>query len=228
VLKGVNFEIKAGMSVGLVGPSGGGKSTIMALLQRFYDPSAGDILIGAAKMPLRDADIRWWRRQIGFVGQEPILFDATIRENALYGVDELTITKERLETCRQMAHLDFLDKLDGGDGWQTMVGARGGRLSGGQKQRIAICRALVRDPPVLLLDEATSALDSDSEKVVQAALEAARVGRTSVAIAHRLSTVQDCDLILVAADGVIVESGTHDELEGAGGAYSKLCRASGS
>jgi len=226
VLKGVNFEIKAGMAVGLVGPSGGGKSTIMALLQRFYDPLEGQVCIGEEKTPLTQIDIRWWRRMIGFVGQEPILFDTTLKANVLYGVSE-AIDDARLEECRKMAHMDFLDKLEGGGGWETKVGPRGGRLSGGQKQRVAICRALVRNPPILLLDEATSALDSESEKVVQAALADARVGRTSISIAHRLSTIQDCDLILVAAEGVIIESGTHDELSTRGGTYSKLCKAAG-
>jgi len=226
VLKGVNFEIKAGMAVGLVGPSGGGKSTIMALLQRFYDPAEGQVCIGEEKTPLSQIDIRWWRSMIGFVGQEPILFDTTLKANVLYGVTE-AIDDARLETCRQMAHMDFLGRLEGGSGWETMVGPRGGRLSGGQKQRVAICRALVRNPPILLLDEATSALDSESEKVVQEALADARVGRTSISIAHRLSTIQDCDLILVAAEGVIIESGSHDELSTHGGTYSKLCKASG-
>lgn len=224
VLKGVNFKIEAGQSVGLVGPSGGGKSTIMSLIQRFYDPAEGRVFIGASRTPLSNIDIRWWRKQVGFVGQEPILFNTTVRKNVLYGLDAdagETISEESLAECKRMAHLDFLDNA-ANQGWETEVGPRGGRLSGGQKQRVAICRALVRNPAVLLLDEATSALDSESERVVQAALEKARQGRTSFAIAHRLSTIQDCDVILVTAEGVIVESGTHAELMAKSGVYYKL------
>jgi len=221
VLKGVSFQIKAGQSVGLVGPSGGGKSTIMGLIQRFYDPVQGNVLIGPSKMALSKLNIRWWRKQIGFVGQEPILFDTTVRKNVLYGEDEESITEDWLESCKKMSHLSFIDSSKG-QGWQTEVGPRGSRLSGGQKQRVAICRALLRNPPLLLLDEATSALDTASEKVVQQALESARVGRTSIAIAHRLSTISDCDVILVAAEGVILEHGTHHELMEKHGVYYKL------
>eukprot|EP00443_Scrippsiella_acuminata_P089370 CAMPEP_0115398044 /NCGR_PEP_ID=MMETSP0271-20121206/14118_1 /TAXON_ID=71861 /ORGANISM="Scrippsiella trochoidea, Strain CCMP3099" /LENGTH=1281 /DNA_ID=CAMNT_0002821813 /DNA_START=36 /DNA_END=3881 /DNA_ORIENTATION=- len=224
VLKGVTFKIEAGQSVGLVGPSGGGKSTIMALIQRFYDPQQGTVYIGGKRTALSSVDIRWWRKQVGFVGQEPILFNTTVKENVLYGLDKEageTITEERLVECKKMAHLNFIDE-DKYQGWETQVGPRGGRLSGGQKQRVAICRALVRDPPVLLLDEATSALDTESEKIVQEALEKARCGRTSFAIAHRLSTIQDCDVILVTAEGVIVEKGSHAELMEKKGVYYKL------
>merc|ERR1711988_1967666 len=146
----------------------------MALIQRYYDPAQGGIFIGASQMKLSDVNIRWWRTQIGFVGQEPILFNTTVRENVLYGLAEGSeITEEQLENCKKMSNIDFLDK-EGANGWATEVGPRGSHLSGGQKQRVAICRAMVRDPPVLLLDEATSALDSQSEHVVQQALEAAR------------------------------------------------------
>lgn len=224
VLKGVNFKIRSGQSVGLVGPSGGGKSTIMSLIQRFYDPMGGSVLIGPNRTDLKDIDIRWWRRQVGFVGQEPILFNTTVKKNVLYGLDEdnnEAISDEFLLECKKMAHLDFIDS-DNNQGWETEVGPRGSRLSGGQKQRVAICRALVRNPAVLLLDEATSALDTESERIVQEALEAARQGRTSFAIAHRLSTIQDCDVILVAAEGVILESGSHFELMAKKGVYYKL------
>lgn len=224
VLKGVNFKIESGQSVGLVGPSGGGKSTIMSLIQRFYDPSQGNVYIGKDKVALSGLDIRWWRKQVGFVGQEPILFNTTVRANVMYGLDTEggeSISEERLAECKKMAYLDFLDNSSN-QGWDTQVGARGSRLSGGQKQRVAICRALVRNPPVLLLDEATSALDNESERVVQQALEAARQGRTSFAIAHRLSTIQDCDVILVTAEGVIVETGSHAELMEQKGVYYKL------
>mmetsp|Transcript_3666 Transcript_3666/g.8531 ORF Transcript_3666/g.8531 Transcript_3666/m.8531 type:complete len:1275 (-) Transcript_3666:341-4165(-) len=224
VLKGITFKVQAGQSVGLVGPSGGGKSTIMALLQRFYDPASGSVTIGSDRMPLDKIDIRWWRRQVGFVGQEPILFNTTVKRNILYGLDQEageTVSEQRLLELKKMCHLEFLDK-EANQGWETEVGPRGSRLSGGQKQRVAICRALIRDPPVLLLDEATSALDTESERVVQQALEEARQGRTSFSIAHRLSTIQDCDIIIVTAEGRVVESGTHSELLSRNGVYKKL------
>jgi len=220
VLKGIHFRIATGTSVGLVGPSGGGKSTVMCLLQRFYDPQEGHIYIGTQRRPLQSLNIRWWRKQIGFVGQEPILFNSTVRENILYGMEEV-VSEDHIKMCEEMCNLGFLYK-DGNAGLNTEVGPRGGRLSGGQKQRVAICRALLRDPKVLLLDEATSALDSQSEAVVQEALEAALLGRTSFAIAHRLTTIQGCDMILVNADGRVVESGTHGELMALKGVYYQL------
>lgn len=222
VLKGVNFKVKAGQRVGLVGPSGGGKSTVMALLQRFYDPIEGRLFIGNQRLPLDQINIRWWRRQIGFVGQEPVLFNTTVRENVMYGLDDgETIAEEKLEEFRKMANLDFLNN-DGNKGWETEVGPRGSRLSGGQKQRVAICRAMVRNPAVLLLDEATSALDTQSERVVQDALDLALKGRTSFAIAHRLSTIEGSDLIIVVAEGTVIESGNHDALMASKGVYYKL------
>jgi len=223
VLKGASFLVEAGTSVGLVGPSGGGKSTIMCMLQRFYDPQGGSILVGSSRTPLNEINIRWWRKQVGFVGQEPILFEGTVLNNVKYGLDDdEAISQEKLEECKRMAHLSFIDKAQG---WDTQVGPRGSRLSGGQKQRVAICRALVRNPPILLLDEATSALDTQSEQVVGAALEAARAGRTSFAIAHRLSTIQDCDVIMVVGEGTILEHGKHDELMQLQDVYYKLYTA---
>ncbi|CAE7381505.1 ABCB1, partial [Symbiodinium pilosum] len=222
VLKGITFRISAGQSVGLVGPSGGGKSTVMSLIQRFYDPQEGNVFIGSDRVALNTVNIRWWRRQIGFVGQEPILFNTTVRANILYGLDDgETVTDEYISQCEKMSNLAFLYK-NGNKGLETDVGPRGSRLSGGQKQRVAICRALIRNPPVMLLDEATSALDTQSEAIVQKALEAAREGRTSFAIAHRLSTIQGCDVILVNADGRVVEKGNHDELMAMKGVYYKL------
>mmetsp|Transcript_37903 Transcript_37903/g.84730 ORF Transcript_37903/g.84730 Transcript_37903/m.84730 type:complete len:699 (-) Transcript_37903:43-2139(-) len=222
VLKGITFSISAGQSVGLVGPSGGGKSTVMALIQRFYDPQEGQVYIGEERTALHTVNIRWWRRQIGFVGQEPVLFNTTVRSNIMYGLgDDETVSEEYIKKCENMCNLNFLYK-NGNTGLETEVGPRGNRLSGGQKQRVAICRALIRNPPVMLLDEATSALDTQSEAIVQKALEAAREGRTSFAIAHRLSTIQGCDVILVNADGRVVESGTHAELMQQKGVYYKL------
>jgi len=222
VLKGVSFTIKAQQSVGVCGPSGGGKSTVLSMIQRFYDPQSGSVLIGENSVPLSNLNIRWWRKQVGFVGQEPILFNTTVLENVKYGLEQdETVSQEHLEKCKHMANLNFLDSHQS-QGWETNVGPRGTRLSGGQKQRVAICRALIRNPPVLLLDEATSALDSQSEGVVQKALEKARQGRTSFAIAHRLSTIQDCDVIIVVSEGQVVEKGTHAELMQAEGVYKKL------
>jgi ABC-type multidrug transport system fused ATPase/permease subunit len=226
VLHLLSFIIEPGTSVGVVGPSGGGKSTVLAMLQRFYDPQGGRVLIGSEKTPLTDLNIRWWRRQVGFVGQEPILFEASVLENVRYGLQEgETISAEKLEECKPMCNLTFLDSHTA-KGWDTQVGPRGSRLSGGQKQRVAICRAMVKDPPILLLDEATSALDSQSEGVVAAALEKAQQGRTSFSIAHRLSTIQHCNVILVVAEGRIVERGGHDELMALGGVYKKLYQQS--
>lgn len=222
VLKGVSFSVKSGQKIGLVGPSGGGKSTVMALLQRFYDPMEGAVLIGSQAIALNEINIRWWRQQIGFVGQEPVLFNTTVLDNVKYGLpDGESISDERLEECREMSHLDFLQN-EGCAGWQTVVGPRGSRLSGGQKQRVAICRALVRNPKVLLLDEATSALDSQSEKIVQVALDVLMKGRTSFAIAHRLPTIQDSDQIFVVAEGTVLERGNHAELMQLAGVYAKL------
>jgi len=222
VLKGITFSISQGQSVGLVGPSGGGKSTVMSLIQRFYDPQEGQVFIGADRVALNSVNIRWWRRQIGFVGQEPILFNTTVRANIMYGLDDgETVSDEYVSQCEKMSNLAFLYK-NGNKGLETEVGPRGSRLSGGQKQRVAICRALIRNPPVMLLDEATSALDTQSEAIVQKALEAAREGRTSFAIAHRLSTIQGCDVILVNADGRVVEKGNHEELMALKGVYYKL------
>mmetsp|Transcript_113154 Transcript_113154/g.205802 ORF Transcript_113154/g.205802 Transcript_113154/m.205802 type:complete len:1316 (-) Transcript_113154:105-4052(-) len=231
VLRGVTFKIASGMHVGLIGPSGGGKSTVMCLMQRFYDPLEGDVLIGQNRTRLRDINIRWWRTQIGFVGQEPVLFNTTVRANVLYGLpDGQQISEERLEECKKTSNLGFIDRAPSGSvaqGWATEVGPRGGRLSGGQKQRVAICRALARNPPVLFFDEATSALDNASEAVVQVALEKAMIGRTTFSIAHRLSTIEKSDIILVIAEGVVLESGAHDELMAMDGVYTKLQMAQG-
>ncbi|WAQ94713.1 MDR1-like protein [Mya arenaria] len=203
ILHGVNLEIKRGQTVALVGSSGCGKSTIVQLLQRFYDPEAG----------------QWWREQIGIVSQEPVLFGTTIAENIRYG--RLGVSQEEIEDAAKEANAhSFISELP--DKYETLVGERGAQLSGGQKQRIAIARALVRNPKILLLDEATSALDTESEGVVQDALEKASHGRTTIVIAHRLSTIKTADAIAGFKDGLIAEKGTHSELMAKSGIYQQL------
>ena len=204
VLSGLSFTVRAGQKIALVGPSGGGKSTVMALLQRFYEPTEGALLVNHTE--LQSIDVQWWRDQIGYVGQEPVLFDLTLEENLRYGNSE--VSHNQIEIVAQKANMDFVGSVQ----WADRLGPKGSLLSGGQKQRTAIARALLRDPPILMLDEATSALDSASEAQVQKALDAAQDGRTTFTIAHRLSTIQDYDVILVIAGGVLVESGSHEEL----------------
>ena len=216
ILKNLSFTAKAGQKVALVGPSGGGKSTVMALLQRFYDPSSGSIQLGS--VDIRELDISGLRSVMGYVGQEPVLFDASMKENVLYG--NPTATDEDLDRVKMLAKLDFVNPEN--VQWTTVLGPKGGLLSGGQKQRTAIARALIRDPKILLLDEATSALDSASEAVVQKAIDSATAGRTTFVIAHRLSTIEDADVILVIAEGRVVESGSHTELMAAKSAYYQL------
>ncbi|XP_060595692.1 ATP-dependent translocase ABCB1-like [Ruditapes philippinarum] len=217
VLQGVDLEIRRGQTVALVGSSGCGKSTIVQLVQRFYDPEQGSIHIDGRD--LKDMNLKWWREQIGIVSQEPVLFGTTIKENIRYGREN--VTDDEIVKATQMANAyDFIMKLP--LKFETMVGERGAQLSGGQKQRIAIARALVRDPKILLLDEATSALDTESEGVVQEALEKASHGRTTIVIAHRLSTIKNADMIAGFKDGRIIEKGTHDELMERNGIYYQL------
>ncbi|XP_052792183.1 ATP-dependent translocase ABCB1-like isoform X2 [Mya arenaria] len=217
ILHGVNLEIKRGQTVALVGSSGCGKSTIVQLLQRFYDPEAGQLLIDG--VDLKDINIQWWREQIGIVSQEPVLFGTTIAENIRYG--RLGVSQEEIEDAAKEANAhSFISELP--DKYETLVGERGAQLSGGQKQRIAIARALVRNPKILLLDEATSALDTESEGVVQDALEKASHGRTTIVIAHRLSTIKTADAIAGFKDGLIAEKGTHSELMAKSGIYQQL------
>ncbi|XP_053373101.1 ATP-dependent translocase ABCB1-like isoform X2 [Mercenaria mercenaria] len=217
ILHGVNLEISRGQTVALVGASGCGKSTIVQLIQRFYDPDSGEIQIDGVN--LKDINLKWWREHIGIVSQEPVLFGTTIGENIRYGRED--VTQEEIEAATKMANAhDFIMALP--EKYDTMVGERGAQLSGGQKQRIAIARALVRDPKILLLDEATSALDTESEGVVQEALEKASHGRTTIVIAHRLSTIKTADMIAGFKDGIIVEKGTHSELMTKNGIYQNL------
>ena len=234
VLKKLSFTIQRGESVALVGFSGGGKSTVIQLLQRFYDPQSGSIRIGGTE--LSDLNVAWWRRQLGVVGQEPVLFDMSLEENVRYGCPEATDYQVR-EAARA-ANMDYVfSDIDESRGyilsgvntgavkWTDRVGFRGEKLSGGQKQRCAIARALLRQPPIMLLDEATSALDSVSERMVQQAMQQARVGKTTITVAHRLSTIQSSDKILVLSNGRLVESGTYDELISLRGNFALLARS---
>ncbi|OYU82756.1 MAG: multidrug ABC transporter ATP-binding protein [Flavobacterium sp. BFFFF2] len=207
VLKSVSFEAKAGQKVALVGPSGAGKSTIASLLLRFYDIQKGQIRIDG--QPIGSYDLHDLRGQMSIVPQDVYLFGGTIRENIAYG--KPSATEAELMAAAQRAHaLEFIDRFP--EKWDTIVGERGIKLSGGQRQRIAIARALLKDPKILILDEATSALDSESEKLVQEALEVLMQGRTSIIIAHRLATIREADNIVVIDRGEVVEQGTHQEL----------------
>ncbi|KAK3428800.1 hypothetical protein EUGRSUZ_E00260 [Eucalyptus grandis] len=201
------LNIAPGKIMAIVGGSGSGKSTVISLIERFYEPLAGEILLDGYN--LKDIDLKWLRQQIGLVNQEPALFATSIRENILYGKDKATLD-EITRAAKMSEALSFINNLP--ERFETQVGERGIQLSGGQKQRIAIARAIVKNPSILLLDEATSALDAESEKSVQEALNRAMVGRTTVVIAHRLSTVRNADVISVVQDGKIVETGNHDEL----------------
>lgn len=209
----------AGKTVALVGQSGSGKSTVIALLERFYDPLSGEVLIDGTN--IKELQLKWLRRQIGLVSQEPALFATSIKENILYGKDGAS-DEEIFAAAKSANAFNFVTQLP--QGFDTQVGERGVQMSGGQKQRIAIARALLKNPPVMLLDEATSALDAESEKVVQAALERAAEGRTTVVVAHRLSTIRNADLIAVIQYGKVVEMGTHEELmaKGEQGAFAAL------
>ncbi|KAK1948218.1 Multidrug resistance protein 1 [Phytophthora citrophthora] len=226
VLKSYNLTIEAGETVALCGPSGGGKSTCVALLERFYDPINGQVLLDG--VDLKQLNVRWLRRQLGLVGQEPTLFIGTIAENIAYGLDEMP-SMEDIEAVAKMANAhDFITHFP--DGYDTQVGMKGEQLSGGQKQRIAIARAMIKNPSILLLDEATSALDLESEKVVQEALDKvmAMQRRTTIVIAHRLSTIRHADKICVVSGGKIVEQGTHQELVSRHGIYAKLVETASS
>uniref|UniRef100_A0A8B0M670 ABC-type transporter detxD n=1 Tax=Amphichorda felina TaxID=37994 RepID=DETXD_AMPFL len=219
VLKGLDLKIHPGQYVALVGASGCGKSTAIMLLARFYDPQGGSILVDGKD--ISTLNIHDYRSHIALVSQEPALYQGTIKENILLGSLSDDVSDAAIESaCREANIYDFIMSLP--DGFNTVVGSRGGLLSGGQKQRIALTRALIRDPKILLLDEATSALDSESETVVQAALDKAARGRTTIAVAHRLSSIQRADLILVLHQGKIVEAGTHSELIKKGSRYAEL------
>ena len=218
VLDHLSFLMEPGTSLALVGPSGSGKSSIISLLQNFYLPLSGTILIDGIE--LEKLDKNWLRRQIGIVFQEPTLFSTTIEDNIRAG---RTFTLKEIKKAAKAANAHkFITALP--LQYQTDVGDRGCKLSGGQKQRIAIARAILGDPKIVLLDEATSALDSDSEKVVQNALNVLLKGRTSITVAHRLSTITHCDQIAVISKGKIIEKGAHTKLLKKKGPYSVLCQ----
>ena len=217
ILKGISFEVPAGRTVAIVGPSGAGKSTISRLLFRFYDIQSGRILIDG--QDIRDVTQDSLRAAIGMVPQDTVLFNDTIRYNIRYG--RIGATDEEVREAARLAQIgDFIDSLP--DGYETMVGERGLKLSGGEKQRVAIARTILKAPPILILDEATSALDTHTEREIQAALDLVSRGRTTLVIAHRLSTVISADEIIVLKDGRIAERGTHRALLAAGGLYKSM------
>jgi subfamily B ATP-binding cassette protein MsbA len=218
-LQGVCLEAQPGDVIALVGSSGAGKSTLVKLLPRFYDTCSGEILIDG--VPIRDYPLKELRKLFGIVPQETVLFSGSVAENIAFGVEDASEEDIRAAALAANA-LEFIEELD--SGFETEVGERGVRLSGGQKQRIAIARAIMKDPRLLILDEATSSLDSESERLVQEALERLMKSRTTFVIAHRLSTIQKADRILVLSGGRVVERGTHRELLQAGGEYSRLSK----
>uniref|UniRef100_A0A4W6CH81 ATP-binding cassette, sub-family B (MDR/TAP), member 4 n=1 Tax=Lates calcarifer TaxID=8187 RepID=A0A4W6CH81_LATCA len=219
ILQGLNLKVRKGETLALVGSSGCGKSTIIQLLERFYDPRDGRVLLD--KVNVKDLNIHWLRSQIGIVSQEPVLFDCTLAENIAYGDNSRTVTMEEIQAAAKAANIhNFIEELP--QKYNTQAGDKGTQLSGGQKQRVAIARAILRNPKLLLLDEATSALDTESEKVVQEALDQASKGRTCIIVAHRLSTIQNADRIAVLQGGVVVEQGTHQQLLAKKGVYHML------
>lgn len=217
ILSGIDLEIRAGETVAFVGPSGAGKTTLLALLPRFYEPTSGRITVDG--IALDRMQLHSLRRQIGLVSQDVFLFGGTLRENIAYG--RLGASEEEIMQAARQAQLGpLIESLP--EGLETLVGERGVMLSGGQKQRVAIARAFLKNPPILILDEATSALDSQTEREIQAALDALAVGRTTLVIAHRLGTIRHADRIVVMAGGRVVETGEHGALIAQGGIYARL------
>ncbi|KAF7727473.1 ATP-binding cassette, sub-B (MDR TAP), member 8 [Apophysomyces ossiformis] len=219
ILDYFNLDIPQGATVALCGHSGSGKSTVAALLERFYEPSGGAVYLDGHDLAILDPS--WLRHHIGYINQEPVLFATSILENIRYGRPDATIEEVR-EAARKANAESFIESFP--DGYETVVGERGTSLSGGQKQRLAIARAILKDPQILILDEATSALDTHSEKLVQEALDKLMKGRTVLVIAHRLSTIRAADMIVVMGrvPGNIIEKGTHEQLMTRGKAYAKL------
>jgi len=219
ILKQLDLTVENGLTVALVGNSGCGKSTCIQLLQRFYEASDGFVRFGGHN--IRELNIQWLREQMGLVSQEPVLFNCSILDNIAYGNNNREVHMDEVIQAAKQANIhNFISALP--QGYNTMVGNKGTHLSGGQKQRIAIARALIRNPKILLLDEATSALDSESEKLVQEALDKAAKNRTTIIIAHRLSTIQNADCIVFIDRGQVVEVGTHQELLEKKGYYYNL------
>ncbi|OAD06010.1 hypothetical protein MUCCIDRAFT_137671 [Mucor lusitanicus CBS 277.49] len=218
ILDNLSLTVHAGMTVAFVGPSGSGKSTTIQLLQRFYDPLFGSICLDGHD--IKTLNVKSLRQNIGIVQQEPTLFNLSIRENILMGCDQEVSDEDLISACKEANCHTFISQLP--DGYNTLVGQHGGMLSGGQKQRIAIARAILKNPPILLLDEATSALDTQSERLVQSALDKASSSRTTIVVAHRLSTIKHADLIVVLGHGCIVEQGKHNELLEKQGVYADL------
>ena len=217
IIRGVSFEVRKGETVALVGPSGGGKSTLSELMERFYDADAGEILIDGVS--IHDYKQDSLRSAMSLVSQETVLFNDTIKSNIMLGRRDAT-DEEVIEACKVANAHNFI--MESPEGYDTNIGDRGAKLSGGQRQRLSIARAVLKNPDILILDEATSALDTESEKLVQDALNKLLKGRTSVVIAHRLSTIQNADKIIVVDDGQIVEQGRHEELIAKGGVYAHL------
>jgi subfamily B ATP-binding cassette protein MsbA len=217
VLRDMSFVVEPGKKVALVGPSGSGKSTVISLIPRFYDVDAGRVRIDG--VDVRDVTLQSLRRNVGMVLQTPILFSGTIYDNIRYGKPEADET-EIIEACRAANAWDFIQRLP--KGLHSEVGEGGGFLSGGQRQRLTIARAFLKNPKILILDEATSALDSESERLIQSALDRLMVGRTAFIIAHRLSTIENADMIFVLDRGRLVEQGTHEDLLHSAGVYERL------
>ena len=219
ILNKLNLSIKKGQQIALVGESGCGKSTVLQLIQRLYDLSKGDLELEGQN--IGRLSVPSVRSKLGIVSQEPVLFDRTIRENIQYGDNERNVSMEEVVEAARKANIhEFVAALP--QGYETRVGVHGGQLSGGQKQRVAIARVLTRDPKILLMDEATSALDTESERVVQEALERAQAKRTCITIAHRLTTIKSADRIFVIDCGQVVECGSHGELMQKQGSYFNL------
>lgn len=221
VLRSISLNVQPGKFAAFVGASGCGKSTIISLIQRFYDPSSGRIVVN--DQDIKQLSPSLYRRCISLVQQEPPLYMSSIRQNVALSLDYEPSEDEINEACRQANILDFVSSLP--EGLNTPCGSKGTQFSGGERQRIAVARAMIRKPRLLLLDEATSALDTQSEKIVQAALEVAMATRTTIAVAHRLSTIKTADIIFVIEDGGIKEQGTHEELQALRGRYYAMCLA---